>query len=31
MSTGSLGQGLSAANGIAMAGKMDKKIIVFML
>lgn len=25
MSTGSLGQGLSAANGIAMAGKMDKK------
>ncbi len=24
MSTGSLGQGLSAANGIAMAGKMDK-------
>lgn len=25
MSTGSLGQGLSAANGIALAGKMDKK------
>lgn len=25
MSTGSLGQGLSAANGMALAGKMDKK------
>ena len=25
MSTGSLGQGLSAANGIALAGKLDKK------
>jgi transketolase len=25
MSTGSLGQGLSAANGFALAGKMDKK------
>ncbi|MFH1683727.1 MAG: transketolase [Candidatus Margulisiibacteriota bacterium] len=25
MSTGSLGQGLSAANGMAMAGKLDKK------
>lgn len=25
MTTGSLGQGLSAANGIAIAGKMDKK------
>lgn len=25
MSTGSLGQGLSAANGMAIAGKMDKK------
>lgn len=25
MSTGSLGQGLSAANGIAIAGKLDKK------
>lgn len=25
MSTGSLGQGLSAANGIAMAGKIDKR------
>jgi transketolase len=25
MSTGSLGQGLSAANGMALAGKLDKK------
>ena len=25
MSTGSLGQGLSAANGMAIAGKLDKK------
>lgn len=26
MSTGSLGQGLSAANGMALAGKLDKKL-----
>ena len=26
MTTGSLGQGLSAANGMAIAGKMDKKV-----
>ena len=25
MTTGSLGQGLSAANGMAIAGKLDKK------
>lgn len=29
MSTGSLGQGFSAANGIALAGKIDKKITAF--
>ena len=27
MSTGSLGQGLSAANGMALAGKLDKKYL----
>lgn len=30
MSTGSLGQGISAAVGMALAGKTDKKIIEFM-
>ena len=29
ISTGSLGQGLSAANGMALAAKLDKKIIEF--
>ena len=31
MSTGSLGQGISAACGMAKAGLMNKKIIAFML
>lgn len=30
MSTGSLGQGISAAVGMALAGKLDKKTIMYM-
>ena len=30
MSTGSLGQGLSSANGMAIAGKLDKKNIEYI-
>lgn len=31
ISSGSLGQGLSCANGMAIAGKMDNKIIEYIV
>lgn len=31
MSTGSLGQGISSAVGMALAGKLDKRIIEYIL